>query len=476
VTTTILTPEDRHFALRFSGGLTPSLAADVRADGGGRRWFLRQLHPAKIADAPGDEVDRWFPAAHFTPQQIFDRQVNGRESSWEVMNDLSRWTVLRRVRSNRQLRELMVDFWSNLVNVPLRNDQAVFFRVSYDQMIRKHALRDFASILQGAAEHPAMGLYLNNAVSSKANPNENLGRELMELHTVGVGYHTEPDVKAAAKLLTGYRVRFGSSLGPFYDTSWHYTGPLTILGWSNPNADSDGRAATRSFLRYLAHHPQTAHRIATRLCQRFVSDEPSADLVATVAQAYLDHGTAVKPTLLAMVDHPEFLASKGAKVRTPMEDYIATVRALGLKFQRPRDGNSFVKAYLWQYMALGDAPYEWPSPDGYPEVSSGWATAGRVLQSLDVHRTLAGAWWPTSRVTYRDPTKWLPPLPSRLGHVIDHMSRELLGRGATSAIKQGVALSIGMDPSRRVTSGDLWDGRVRTLVASLLDSPTHAYR
>ena len=129
------------------------------------------------------------------------------QGSWEVAVDLSRWTVTRRIHSRRQVHEVMTDFWSNLLNVSLFHDDAVFWRMHYDRTIRRDALTSFDSLLRAAITHPAMGLYLDNAFSTKDAPNENLGRELLELHTVGVdaGY-TEADVKASARMLTGYRV------------------------------------------------------------------------------------------------------------------------------------------------------------------------------------------------------------------------------------------------------------------------------
>ena len=118
--------------------------------------------------------------------------------SWEVATDHSRWTLARRIASTRQVQEVMVDFWSNLLNVSLYHDEAIYWRMDYDRVIRAHALTTFESLLQAAITHPSMGLYLDNAISSKEAPNENLGREVLELHTVGVdaGY-TEDDVKAS---------------------------------------------------------------------------------------------------------------------------------------------------------------------------------------------------------------------------------------------------------------------------------------
>ena len=307
-----LGPADRHLVKRFSGGLTPALASQVKKAGGARAWFEKQLRPARIADAPGDDVDTWFPSLRLTPKQVFTADQNGDLGSWEVATDLSRWTVARRIASNRQLQEVMVDFWSNLLNVSLFHDEAIFWRMDYDRVIRAHALTTFEQLLQATITHPAMGLYLDNAYSSKDSPNENLGRELLELHTVGVdGGYTEDHVKASARMLTGYRVDIWDDFQAYYDKSWHDTQPVQILGFHHANNAADGRAATTALLSYLAKHPATADRIAQRLCAKFVSDQPTPAIVAAVAKAYRDNDTAIQPTLRALVDHPDFAAGAG---------------------------------------------------------------------------------------------------------------------------------------------------------------------
>ena len=474
----LLTQRQRLFARRFTAGLTPALATEIRNAGTPRAWFVRQLDHTAVSDAPGAAVDAWFPSLQRTPRQIFQRQVDEIQGSWEVMYDLSRWTVTRRLRSKRQVYEQMVDFWSNLLHVPLGHDEAAFHRVSYDQVIRRHALGSFDDLLVEAITHPAMGLFLDNATSSKDAPNENLGREVLELHSVGVeaGY-TEEDVLQSSRLLTGYRVDlWWPDFRAFYDQSWHYTGRIDVLGFSHANTSTDGRAATEAYLRYLARHPATARRIAGRLAQRFVSDTPSEALVNKLANVYLRNGSAIKPVLMALVDHPDFLASYGKKIRTPMEDWLATARALRIGVKAPTSDDSFVNAMVWQYKTMGAAPYEWSAPDGYPETGAAWTSAGRVLGSLDLHRTLAAGWWPTEQATYRPMTAWLPALPATVAQVIDHLGRELLGQTVSAAVRQAVATSVGLPLDRRVTRDDLWDYRVMTMLASLLDSPIHFYR
>lgn len=475
----VLDAAGRHLVKRFSGGLTPALASQVKRAGGARAWFEKQLRPGRIADAPGDAVDTWFPSLRQTPKQVFTADRNGDQGAWEVATDLSRWTVARRIASNRQLQEVMVDFWSNLLNVSLFHDEAIFWRMDYDRVIRAHALTSFEELLKAATTHPAMGLYLDNAYSSKDSPNENLGRELLELHTVGVdGGYTEDHVKASARMLTGYRVDiWDPEFRAFYDKSWHDTQPVQVLGFQHDNDAADGRAATMALLSYLAKHQATANRIAHRLCVKFVSDQPTPAIVAAVANAYRDNDTAIQPTLRALVDHPDFAAGSGRKVRTPTEDYVATVRALGIRPLAPTDSDSFVNAMYWQYSEAGQPPYEWSTPDGYPEDDRAWAGAGRVLTSFQAHRDLAARWWPTDQARFPKMASLLPPMPATLGKVIDHVGLRMLGQKPPAAVRNGISQLLGMPLTKSLTEDDaLQYWTLRGILSSLLDSPTHLHR
>lgn len=478
-----LSSADRHLVRRFSWGLSPELAADVAKAGGGRKWFEQQLAPGSLADPSGAAVDGWFPSVRQTPQRIFQNQVDDVQGSWEVAVDLSRWTVSRRIHSRRQLHEVMTDFWSNLLNVSLFHDDAVFWRMDYDRTIRSRALTSFDSLLRAAITHPAMGLYLDNAFSSKEAPNENLGRELLELHTVGVGGgYDEDDVKASARMLTGYRVDlWWPEFRAFYDTDRHDTRPVTVMGFEHTNASADGRKATAAYLSYLANHPRTAQRLARRLCVKFVSDTPSASIVNAVAAAYRKNKTAIKPTLRAMVAHPDFDAAPLGKVRMPMEDYIASVRALGIRPQKPSGSGAdqaFANAMYWQYSSNGQAPYEWPAPNGYPEVGAAWSSAGRVLTSFGHHQDLAARWWPTQQAAFPDPASLLPTMPATLQQVIDHLGLRMLGQRPGAAVSKGVSQVLGMSLSRRLTREQVVDDYwfLRRVQASLLDSPIHLHR
>lgn len=474
-----LTARDRHYAARFTYGVSRKTAKQLKKKGASD-WFAEQLKPRKIKDTKAAKMAGWYPSLDYSPTSLFARDRAGTKSGWEVMQDLGRWTMMRRIHSKRQVHELMVEFWSNLLHVPIETDDAWMFRVSYDKMIRKFALKRFDKMLIAATTHGAMGLFLDNASSTKHAPNENLGREVLELHSVGVGKYTEKDVLNSSRLLTGYRVDLWPDLDQRYETGDHYTGKLRIMDFVTANASADGRAATEAYLKYLAHHPATAKRIARRLCIRFVNDDPSNDLVRTVARAYTRNNTKIKPTLMAMVEHPEFAKSKKDKVRTPMEDSMGSVRALRPKVLKPRrgdsGGNDFANAFLWVARIAGQSPYDWPGPDGYPETNRPWSSAGRVLDSMNFHRGLVAGWWPSEGVDYRDYTDWLPPLPASFKQVVNHASGLLHGRKAPKRIRKAISIRTGISGGTQVSADDLHEVVVQQILLTLLDSPTHLKR
>ena len=474
---TPLRAKDRLFVNRFSFGHTTQLANQVRRAGGGRAWFEKQLKPNSFSDKGGNKVKGWYPDLWYTPSKLYQRHEDDIKPSWELMPDLARWTMMRRVYSSRQLHEVMVDFWSNLLHVPLGDDYAWVGRVDYDKLIRKHALGRFDDMLAKAIVHPAMGLSLDNAFSTKDAPNENLGRELLELHTVGVeGGYSERDVKMSSRMLTGYRVDMWPTYKKYYEADDHWTGTIKVLGFKSSNRNPDGRKATEKYLRYLARHPKTAKRIARRLCVKFVRDDPSAALVKHVAAAWTRSGTDIKSTLRAMVSHPEFLGSANQKVRSPLEETMATLRALKIKPGRPVDSSSFATALYWTVNGQGMTPYGWPAPNGFPEVNAAWSSPGRALDSLHVQLSLGAGWWPRDESKRPRHTAWTGPLPARFGSVINHMSIKVLGDPATPRMKDGIALRTGISLSTKVDADDLHESRVEQILIALLGSPAHLTR
>ena len=473
--TAVLPAGDRLLASRFSYGITPDLLDQVSAAGGARAWWDQQIADADPAAAAGDAD--WWPNQHYDAATIWQRQQAGVEGSWEVMFDYSRRLMARRLTTRQQVLEVMTEFWEGHFHVPVTADQPAFWRAPYGELIRQNALGRFEDLLQSTIVHPAMLLYLDAATSTKTNPNENLGRELLELHTVGVGHYTEDDVKAAARILTGWSVAAWQTWNATYRAVDHWIGAVTVGSFTAANPLADGRQVTRDLLTYLAHHPDTAQRVARKLAIKFVSDTPTDALVNRLAQVYLAHDTAIVPVLEALVDSAEFKASAGRKTRDPAEDLVASYRVIGADVGAPTTDNSAVNTMLWQADQIGLAPMSWPTPDGQPLDNQAWASPSRVLASMQVHWSLAGGWWPTQDISYVTPEEWLPQPRITFRKLVDHMSRRIHGRTSSAALLKVCCTAAACKPGEVITAdhGLIKWGFPR-LLGAFLDHPYHYER
>jgi hypothetical protein len=459
----LLSRSARHLVSRFSYGVTPGLAADVRRAGGARKWFEQQLSPSSVSDPAVSGLRSWWgQGLSLSAEALWHRQRDGIEGGWVVMANYQRWALLRRIKSRRQVQEVMAEFWENHFNVPVNGDAAFTWRTDFGVQLRAKALTSFSELLKTATLHPSMGIYLDNAVSTKSAPNENLGRELLELHTVGraAGY-TEDDVKNSARILTGYRVNMWTDFAASYRKEDHWIGPVTVLGFHHDNGAQDGRPVTEAFLDYLARHESTARRIARKLCVKFVSDDPPESLVGRLASVYLQHDTQIKPVLRALVGSAEFAASVGKKVRDPGEDLVATYRLLRTKVSQPPApspdnahtlGEYAAHAIVWQCGSMGSAPFSWPRPDGQPVDNESWSSPARLISSMSTHYGMSGGWWPRRGITYRSRKKWAPELPIRFDKLVDHLSQQILHQRSTAALLEACCIAADTRPGEKITA------------------------
>jgi uncharacterized protein (DUF1800 family) len=485
--TPVPTARELHVLNRLGCGYSRAELTRLRNAGGPVQWFERQLRPDAIAeDAVALEVDGWFPGLGKSHLAVWADDRSGAKPAWKHARDLANRSLLRRIHSRRTVFENMVEFWSNHLHVSAEHFPGFTHRASYDALIRTHALGRFETLLVEATLHPAMVLYLDNWLSERTHPNENHGRELLELHTVGraAGY-SEAEVKDSARILSGYTVRSGWSSTttepwtPYYDTRKHYVGPVSVLGFQHANGDADGREVARAYLVHLARHPATARRIARKLCVRFVADDPSAALVERVAQAYLGSGTDIRATLRALVGSDEFWASAGRKATTPSDDLVSAARVLGIRAQAPTtdaDAEScYAHALVWTLSST--LPFQWPRPDGPPDDAVSWGSATRMLNSWRMHWDMAGGWWPRKQVVYRTPASWLPQRSLRFDQLVDHLSRLLLGRRSTAALRDAAAVATGVRLDAVITADhELVRWKMPRLLLLLLDSPAHMTR
>ena len=459
---------------RFGFGARPAdRATPFDADA----WWTAQLTLATAN--PGYSADPSVVAAvgpHLTLTPAQARawlKSQGDEYGWTVMDEVCRTTLGLQMFGPAQLFETVVDFFSNRLNVANRTSDVWNTRHDYDRVvIRGNALGSFKGMLLAAAKHPAMLYYLNQAESTKAAVNENYGRELLELHTVGLNY-TEADVKGSAAFMTGRTVNDADQTY-VYNSAIHATGPVTVLGFTDPNASATGgEAVGDAYLTYLARHSFTAQNLARALCVHYVSDAPSADLVNQVAAVYLAKDTAIVPTIYAIFCSDEFWLSRGAKVRRPAENIVATVRAIG---QQPASSPlGAIESVRWPLYSMGNSPLECPTPNGYGDAAARWRPGGNLIEQWNLHRALALNWWPDNWTTIDVTTLLNGTTPTTSGDAIDVLSRNLVGQVLSTADRQTLLTYLGEAATVPYASSKAKQN-IAGLVVLLLDSPYFAAR
>lgn len=324
-----------------------------------------QLNPESIEDRAANLMLRNFNIYQMEVEQIIDQDEK------DVAKELLMATATRAIYSNRQLYETMVEFWSDHFNIYLRkNDATLVLKLIDDRdVIRPNALGSFRDLLFASAQSPAMLVYLDNIRNQKEAPVENYARELMELHTLGVdsGY-SQADIGELSRILTGWGVgRHGRNRGLFlFDSEQHDFDEKTFLGHSF--SAGQGEEDVHQALEILITHPSTAQFVATKLVRRFVADDPPSSLVTRVAQTFTDTDGDIKSMLRVIFLSEEF-ANAPPKLKRPYTFLISALRILFAEVKAI--GYERLGGWLRQ---MGQLPFHWPYPDGYPDVTSAWAT------------------------------------------------------------------------------------------------------
>lgn len=287
--------------------------------------------------------------------------------------------------SSGQVRAVMADFLSDHLHVSIAESPTVFFVPAYDaQVIRAGALASFAELLVASARSAAMLVYLDNARSRAdggRTPNENYARELMELHTVGVdGGYDEVDVVEVAHVLSGWSLQRPAATFTFRE-AWHAPGPLAeggeVLGW---RPGRGGEADGEDLLHHLARHPSTARFVTWKLARRFVADDiaPTDDLVIRLADVYRRSDTVLAPVIREMARAVDAAGSPAPKLRRPL-DLVAAMLRMGAVTPGPSEFIASARGIARHLRGLGQVPYLWPAPNGYPETAGAWSGAGSVI-------------------------------------------------------------------------------------------------
>jgi uncharacterized protein (DUF1800 family) len=252
-----------HLLRRATFGPRPKDVADLHRLGIDE-WLHRQLNPTLIKDTRGNRAAALFPLEGAKPSTILKRT---KRYSWDAMMATTQATLARQIFSDRQLYEIVVDVFANRLHVAVPGEQWHTSPSYITDVIRRHAFGSYEGMLLAAMKHPAMLAFLNNDQSRPADVNENLGRELLELHTVGrdAGY-TEAMVRASAKILSGRTWDYDTG-EYFFEPPWHWTGHVHVLGFQHANSSIHrGEAVGDAYLRYLAHHPATPGRSPCGSC------------------------------------------------------------------------------------------------------------------------------------------------------------------------------------------------------------------
>jgi hypothetical protein len=460
-----------HVLSRLAFGPTRASRASIAAHGI-TAWYRGQVAAGTTyaGYAGHSRVAAEGPLLKQTPWDVRQYlKANGNEYGWDAMDQLTRVTLGLQTWSGAQLYETLVDFFSNHLNVANHNGDVWNTRHAYDRdVIRGHAMGSFTDMLLASARSPAMLRYLNLAESTKYAVNENYGRELLELHTVGLVY-SEDDVKNAAKLLTGRTVDQYSNYT--YRAGRHYVGPIRVLGFTHANSSTaDGEAGGDALLRYLAGHPATAQRLARKICQRYVSDRPSSALVSAVAKSYLANGTKILPMMATILQSTEFWQSRGAKVRRPTENLVATIRIVGNPVS---DMAKALQTLHWMSADLGHVPLDWPSPDGYPDVATSWRSSSTLLSLWQQHLGFADDWW-DGFATFDKRTLY-GRTPATSGEAITLLTKRLTGMTFALAHRSALQAFLGEPAATPMASSRLrW--LLPPMLAIILDGPHHALR
>jgi uncharacterized protein (DUF1800 family) len=317
-----------------------------------------------------------------------------------VVNELQRAKLLRAVYSERQLYEVMVDFWENHFSIFANKDADRLLLTGFDrEAVRPFAMGNFRDLLGATAHSPAMLYYLDNWTSSvlrkypatKDRParqsggiNENYARELMELHTLGVnGGYTQKDVQEVARCFTGWTIRKPNDEGVFiYNPALHDNGEKTVLGVKI--AAGGGIADGERVLDILASHPSTARFIATKMARRFLGDEPPKAVVDRAARVFLTTNGSITETLKSIITSPAFFspAAYRNKVRSPFEYVAAALRITNAETDADRPILSWISR-------MGQPVYGRVTPDGYPDMSTEWLSNNDLLTRFNFAGALA---------------------------------------------------------------------------------------
>ena len=512
-----LTPDQQilHALNRLGYGPRPGDVERVRRIGVAA-YVDEQLSPSSLADPAVDQALLAYPvlarsAADLVreyPQptpQVRQQLASGQMSRQAVIEmypperrpavitaQMQAARVTRAVLSERQLEEVLVDFWFNHFNVYAQKGAVRWMLPAYErEAIRPHVLGRFRDLVLAAARHPAMLFYLDNWLSTRADLvvprgpnagrraglNENYARELMELHTLGVdGGYSQQDVVEVARCFTGWSIDRPQQGGGFvFRAAAHDRGEKRVLGQVIPAGG--GREDGERVIDLLARHPATARFIATKLARRFVSDDPPPALVERAAATFQRTDGSIREVLLTILTSPEFWSAEAyrAKIKTPLEVVASAVRTLDGRLAAgagARDGLGDGGMVLAREVArLGEPLYEAQPPTGYPDRAESWVNTGALLGRMNFALGLAHNRLRGTRVDLAGAVAGADR--GQPAQVLDRLLAAVLHGEASPATRAVLAAELESPEITRVTAYDRVpkDTDVEKLAALVLGSP-----
>jgi uncharacterized protein (DUF1800 family) len=323
--------------------------------------------------------------ATLTTLWMTGEQLYALNNTGQQRNELTDAAILRAIYSKRQLYERMVEFWTDHFSININTDQAPFLKTLDDRLvIRQYAMTSFPQLLFASAQSPAMLNYLDNDINTKNGINENYGREVLELHTMGVnsGY-TQSDVINVAKALTGWG-RWNSTANPSslrgtfrYNDNNHDKTQKVILG--RTYAANRGIEDGNEFLAQVAADPRTAAYIAKKLCKRFLGEEVRQGIIDQVAATYMATSGDIK-SMLRVVLTPSNLHESAPRYKRPFHLAVSALRVLPMSI-------TSLSSLRTRLNNAGHAPFQWDTPDGYPDTFAYWS--GLILPRWNFASTVA---------------------------------------------------------------------------------------
>jgi len=419
-----------------------------------------------IAQLAGEETAPRFAGLKSSAELVSDltkrrqaQQAKNKEAVKEFLMEARKTYVretaarfLHGAETAQPFRERLVRFWSNHFTVSISKPQCAVFVGAFErEAIRANVTGTFADMLIAVERHPAMQLYLDNAQSigpdsiagrrSRRGLNENLGREILELHTLGVdGGYTQADVIALAKILTGWSLNrtqgpmlqgINAAMGStaeggfrFYPAR-HEPGAKTLLRREYAQGYPSGLEA----LRDLANHPATARHLAQKLVAHFIADDPTQESVRRIERAFVSSGGNLKTVAEAIADEPAAWRREQSKMRTPVEYLTAALRIAGGDRLATLDDKA-VMPIIQSARLMGEMPFSAPSPKGWPDTENAWSGADAVLERVEWANAAAGRFGRNA-----DPVMLAD---EALGPLLKPDTRTLISRAASP--EQGLAL------------------------------------